>query len=159
MKNFSEFYKIMHERYLSLSASDVHGKSKIGLARCLGISQGRMQHWEKGQWPSAADCWNISQKLEIRLEWIVTGEGPMLATDSEPPAPNHPHIDEELLLQMSDLLEDFLKSAGKDLSFRDKVNAVRQLYELAMQHHNGELSDPIDAIRIINRALTKAETE
>ena len=73
--------------------------------------------------------------------------------------PPHLHIDEELLLQMADLLENFLTKMNNPMPLRDKVKIVHQLYEKAMQHHNGELSDPIDTIRIINRALTKAETE
>ena len=59
------------------------------MARFLGVSQGKTQHWEKGQWPKADDIELLAEKLGFEYRWLVTGKGPTLRADiaPEPAAP------------------------------------------------------------------------
>ncbi len=61
--------------------------SKLAFARFLGITHGKMQKWEKGQWPSAEDIENIELKLGFNLRWLVTGEGDPEGTDLQQTMP------------------------------------------------------------------------
>lgn len=68
---------MIYEKYIFHPESVMFGKSKLGLARFLGATQGRAQHWEKGRVPNADDCLTISQKLGFNLPWVIRGEGGM----------------------------------------------------------------------------------
>ncbi|MGE4539056.1 MAG: LexA family transcriptional regulator [Desulfovibrio sp.] len=74
-RDWSQGYEIIYKKYLSTEHAKEFGRTKIGLARCLGLTQGKTQKWEKGQWPSADDLAVIAEKLECDYRWLVTGEG------------------------------------------------------------------------------------
>lgn len=88
-KDFSQLYNIIYDIFLNSPHKTEFGESKLGLARFLGVSQGKTQHWEKGQWPKADDIERLAEKLGFEYRWLVTGEGPMLRADI-PPAPAPP---------------------------------------------------------------------
>jgi len=74
-KDWSQYYKIVCEIYYKSRFAAEFGATKLGLARCLGASQGKTQNWEKGQWPSASDLAVIAERLGCSYRWLVTGEG------------------------------------------------------------------------------------
>lgn len=82
-ENFSQLYKNIYDFYKKSEFSRDEGNSKLALAKFLGVSQGKTQHWEKGQWPSAKDIENIHKKLGISCSWLVTGEGEMFELQQE----------------------------------------------------------------------------
>lgn len=82
-ENFSQLYKNIYDFFKKSEFSLVAGNSKLALAKFLGVSQGKTQHWEKGQWPSAKDIENIHKKLGISCTWLVTGEGEMFELQQE----------------------------------------------------------------------------
>ena len=74
--NFTQHFEIIYNKFLrTIGATGTEQSSKAGLARYLGVNHGKMQAWEKGQWPSASDLANIETKLGLNLRWLVTGEG------------------------------------------------------------------------------------
>ena len=74
-RDWSQPFKIIYDIFSSSSHINEFGKSKLGLARFLGLSQGKTQAWEKGQWPSADDLWVIAEKLGLDYKWLITGNG------------------------------------------------------------------------------------
>ncbi len=66
---------MIYEKFSKLAESKNVPASKLALGRYLDVSHGKAQYWEKGNWPSAEDCWTISKKLNFNLIWLVTGEG------------------------------------------------------------------------------------
>ncbi|WP_164928117.1 LexA family transcriptional regulator [Nitratidesulfovibrio vulgaris] len=74
-KDWSQHYKMLCDIFLKSEYVTHFGATKLGLARCLGASQGKTQNWEKGQWPSASDLAVIAEKFGCSYRWLVTGEG------------------------------------------------------------------------------------
>ncbi|MDL2306614.1 hypothetical protein LJC48_01105 [Desulfovibrio sp. OttesenSCG-928-C06] len=74
MSDFTQRFDIIYKKYLTCPESATFGSSKIGMSRFLGISQGRMQHWESGRIPNATDCLIIAEKLGFKLKWVISGE-------------------------------------------------------------------------------------
>lgn len=90
-RDWSQSYKILYDYYFDSLLAYEFGKSKLGFARLLGVSQGKTQHWEKGQWPSAEDLAVIAEKFGCDYKWLVTGEGDPFATgQTEPCKPPPP---------------------------------------------------------------------
>lgn len=75
LKNWSEAYKFVYNIFLQSDFPKEFGANKLGLARCLGASQGKTQKWEKGQWPTASDLEVIALRFGLSYRWLVTGEG------------------------------------------------------------------------------------
>lgn len=74
-RDFSQQYNIIYNIFKKSELSKSLKGSKLELARLLGVSQGKTQHWEKGQWPAADDLITIHAKLGCSYRWLVTGEG------------------------------------------------------------------------------------
>lgn len=74
-RDWTHCYKIILQIFLRSKLANEYGANKLGLARCLGASQGKTQKWEKGQWPSASDLAVIAERLGCSYRWLVTGEG------------------------------------------------------------------------------------
>ena len=88
MKNFSQQFEMIYEKYCSLAAANgVHGRNinKLEMARFLGVSQGKMQAWQRGQWPHAEDLATIAERLGFPYRWLVTGEGDPEGADAPTP--------------------------------------------------------------------------
>lgn len=88
--NFTQHFEIIYNKFLkTVGADGTEQPSKAGLARYLGVNHGKMQAWEKGQWPSAADLANIETKFGFNLRWLVTGEGSPEGREEEKERPTH----------------------------------------------------------------------
>lgn len=81
MRNFSQQFVIIYDYFKSNAEESQKPSSKLDLARLLGVSQGQMQNWEKGQRPNALACLAIHKKLGFEFEWLVTGQGPVHKDD------------------------------------------------------------------------------
>lgn len=76
MENFIQRFEIIYNFFCKKAEEDGRQTSKLALARLLGISQGKMQKWEKGQVPASIDIKIIHEKLGFSYSWLITGEGP-----------------------------------------------------------------------------------
>lgn len=85
-QDWSEQYKIVWNIFLAHPQSVENGISRRCLSRYLGISSGKTQKWEAGQWPSAEDLSKLHDKLGLSYRWLVTGIGEPF--DSEGSAAN-----------------------------------------------------------------------
>lgn len=79
MSDFSQRFEIIYKRFFELAAAENLPNSKIDLARMLGISQGRLQHWERGQIPRPDDLIKIHNTLGFSYSWMLTGDGDPLS--------------------------------------------------------------------------------
>ena len=75
MKDFKKHFAFIYSRFKKLAEEHGTVASRLGLARYLDLSHGKITAWDKGQWPSAEDCWLLHQKFGFSLEWLISGEG------------------------------------------------------------------------------------
>jgi transcriptional regulator with XRE-family HTH domain len=60
-------------RLTKLMASS--GKTQKELAAILGVSEGTMINWKRGQLPKGEELWGLSRCFGVSMEWLLTGEG------------------------------------------------------------------------------------
>lgn len=75
MENFSHRFEIIYNKFAKKAVSENRAASKLAFARFLGISQGRMQNWERGKIPQPDDLKLMHDKLGFSYCWLITGEG------------------------------------------------------------------------------------
>lgn len=85
MTSFSQRFEIIYKIYLDGAAARGQNASKRALAKFLGVTQGRMQCWEKGQMPTANDLKLLREKLGLSYLWLIEGIGEPV--ESTPPSP------------------------------------------------------------------------
>lgn len=77
MRNFSKRFEIIYKKYYDWGLQSGFKPSKLAFSRYLGISQGCMQKWQKGQTPAANDLKTIHDKLGVAYDSLIAGEGEM----------------------------------------------------------------------------------
>ena len=77
MENFSQRFEIIYKTFATWGAKNGFKPSKLAFSRFIGISQGCMQNWEKGQIPAGKDLKTIHDKLGFAYDWLIAGEGEM----------------------------------------------------------------------------------
>jgi len=75
MSEFIQRFEVIYKKFAERAAAEGRPASKLAFARFVGVSQGCMQKWEKGQIPNAKDLITIRDKLGFSLNWLITGEG------------------------------------------------------------------------------------
>jgi transcriptional regulator with XRE-family HTH domain len=126
-----------------------HG-SASALAKAIGRSEGAVRKWLRGESePNVTDLRALSEMTQIRIEWLVSGEGPREApTHAEPnpgasdrplvrdapppyrnPAPGT--LDMPLLEAVMTAVDQQLRSAGLDLSPAKRSALIAAAYDLA----------------------------
>lgn len=144
-QNFSHLYEIMCNLFYTTPHATTFGRTKLGLARFLGMSQGKTQSWEKGQWPKAEDLRVLHQKMGFSYRWLVTGEGdpfddelsscpPTLTANSEPLMHNRTETLERENAQLRELLE----AKNELLASKDKI--------IALHEENKRLAESVSAV-------------
>lgn len=78
MKNWSQHFEIVYKKFYTSMLG--HGAapnaiSQRTLATFLHVSNGKVDAWKRGQWPSAEDLAVIAEKLGFSYRWLVTGQG------------------------------------------------------------------------------------
>ena len=120
------------------------------LARRCGFSEGTVRSWRDGHSdPSRARCVTLARALNISLQWLVTGEGPMhpesderhddastesmqpsVATTVMPATASAPGIDAQRLAATMKLLQSYICLVGGSLSVEQRAEVVAELYGL-----------------------------
>ena len=75
MRDGAHLFDIAHEKFCKIARSRDLNSSKLAFAKFLGVSQGKMQQWEKGQFPKADDLKRFVELLGFNAHWLLTGEG------------------------------------------------------------------------------------
>lgn len=128
------------------------------LARRCGCSEGTVRSWRDGHSdPSRARCVTLARALNISLQWLVTGEGPMhqesnerhddASAESAPPpattvAPvtsSVSAIDAQRLAATLKLLQSYICMVGGSLNIEQRAEVVAELYDLLCD--GGELQE------------------
>jgi hypothetical protein len=120
------------------------------LARRCGCSEGSVRSWRDGHSdPSRARCVTLARALDISLQWLITGEGPMHPQNNEhrdatsdrstpPPVattvpsttPSALGIDAQRLAATLKLLQSYICLVGGSLSTEQRAEVVAELYGL-----------------------------
>lgn len=120
------------------------------LARRCGCSEGSVRSWRDGHSdPSRAHCVTLARALDISLQWLVTGEGPMhpqnnerrddppgkstlpaAATTVVPATPSASGIDAQRLAATLKLLQSYICLIGGSLNIEQRAEVVTELYGL-----------------------------
>lgn len=124
--------------------------SASALARRCGCSEGSVRSWRDGHSdPSRAHCVTLARALDISLQWLITGEGPMHPQNNEhrdatsdkstpPPAattvvpatPSTSGIDAQRLAATLKLLQSYICLVGGSLNTEQRAEVVAELYGL-----------------------------
>ena len=120
-----------------------HG-SASSLAKAIARSEGAVRKWLRGESePNVTDLRALSEVTQIRIEWLVTGEGPrQVQPESEtgqsvretpPPYRHSPHgtLDLPLLEAVLAAADAQLRAAGLDLSPAKRSALIAAAYDLA----------------------------
>lgn len=86
MDDFTERFEIIYQIFAAEEKGAGRQSSKLAFSRFMGVTQGRMQAWEKGQIPSPKDLLTMHDKMGFALRWLITGEGEQF--DESSPALN-----------------------------------------------------------------------
>ncbi len=119
----------------------MHG-SASSLAKAIARSEGAVRKWLRGESePNVTDLRALCEVTRIRIEWLVTGEGPpQMQPESaaghsvkEPPPPYRTHgaLDLSLLEAVLAAVDAQLRAAGLDLSPAKRSALVAAAYDLA----------------------------
>jgi transcriptional regulator with XRE-family HTH domain len=117
------------------------------LARRCGCSEGTVRSWRDGHSdPSRERCVTLARALNISLQWLVTGEGPMhpesnerhdTAAESAPslattaaPITSVSAIDAQRLAATLKLLQSYICMVGGSLNIEQRAEVVAELYGL-----------------------------
>lgn len=81
-KSFSYLFEIIYKKYSESASNMGAAPSVLGFSKFMGFgNDGKPKAWKRGQWPSAPDCWLLSQKLGFSIEWLLTGSGEPFETE------------------------------------------------------------------------------
>ena len=157
--------RVVHESYADAEASANDAQdlamrirlliaregSASALARRCGCSEGSVRSWRDGHSdPSRARCVALARALNISLQWLITGEGPMhpqscerrddtsgksapspLATAVVPAMTSaSAGIDAQRLAATLKLLQSYICLVGGSLNIEQRAEVVAELYDL-----------------------------
>ena len=75
MLDFSHQFDIIYKTFAARALANNEPTSKLAFARFMEASQGRIQSWERGQFPRPDDLQRLHEKLGFSYHWLMTGEG------------------------------------------------------------------------------------
>ena len=131
----------------------VGAKNDSALAQALGITpQALYGAKKKGAIPPA---WvmNIAEKNAVSLDWLYFGTGNMYRTGTDKIGPgSNASVNKDVLLEVIEVMEEFLITAKKSLPPKAKAELVYQLYMLVIEEESGSLQ-PVPMFRLIQGAL------
>lgn len=65
MVDFSHQFDIIYKTFAARALANNEPTSKLAFARFMEASQGRIQSWERGQFPRPDDLQRLHEKLEF----------------------------------------------------------------------------------------------
>lgn len=77
MQDFIKQFEQIYKKFADWAIQQGFKPNRTAFARHIGVSQGCMQKWEKGQRPTASHMKLIHDKLGFAYDWLITGEGEM----------------------------------------------------------------------------------
>lgn len=114
-RNWSEKYEIVYKNFCKINYLKEKTPTIRGFCNFLGISLGKRQKWELGQWPSADDLHTLHEKMGFTYQWLITGEGEPFDTPAIQAAlPAQQEIDVQTLLARLEAVEKKLEGVKTD---------------------------------------------
>lgn len=110
-RDWSEHYEMVYDIFCKNNYSKNIKPTIRGFCDFIGISLGKRQKWEAGQWPSADDLLSLHKKMGFSYAWLVAGEGEPFDTPTQQIiqhttlAPPKPELDMQQLLARLEAIE------------------------------------------------------
>lgn len=113
----------------------------------------------------------LATELNICLEWILTGNGPMQVTPEKithmmehyvaqssepPPLPQDTCVDMKILFEVVEALEEILEDRGTQLDPTTKANVICHLCQLVIEN-KAQSKRPGQILRLVRGALAANE--
>lgn len=77
MDSFAQQFEQIYKKFADWASQQGFKPNRTAFARHIGVSQGCMQKWEKGQRPTAQHIKLIHDKLGFAFTWLISGKGEM----------------------------------------------------------------------------------
>ena len=119
-------------------------KSAAGAA---GVSSDSLQRYIREEVePTFSAVAGLAHAAGVNLEWLATGEGPMLRGEAEHVAP----LDQGVMRDVIQVVEEFLQERGLRLEPEKKAELLVLLYE-DVREHEGKV-DRARILKLVNLA-------
>lgn len=138
------------------TARKARGLTQQDVATELGVSRIAALNWEnknKQALPESHRLPALAAFLGVRLEWLMSGKGPMTEAAEEAPIPGGA-LDRALLYRVAVALESHLAAEGMELDPTDKGETLLAVYDWAEAEGAPEVID-IRRISSLLRRLAK----
>ncbi|MEW6670189.1 MAG: helix-turn-helix domain-containing protein [Thermodesulfobacteriota bacterium] len=151
------------ERLLRVIAEKADGKHTI-FAKSAGIPTTTMQGYVKGRTPHVDHLIRIRDTYRIDLNWLLTGEGEMVWSDSKDTSIIYKEGDDPELIELLQMTREVLKSdtnyasslSANIRSFHESVQLKRQIRDLDSRVRRIEADKKAAAERIRKDDPTEA---
>ncbi len=128
-------------------ARDARGLTQEAVGAAMGVSRISALNWEskrKKATPESHRLPRLAELLGVRIDWLLTGSGPMTDTPEEAPIPGGA-LDRSLLFRVVVALERYAAEHALDWEPADKGEIVLAVYDWAEAEG---APDEIDVSRI-----------
>lgn len=107
------------------------GLNQADMAAAVGVSKAAWQSYEYGNSEPKLSTLQAMAGQGLSARWLVTGEGPMMAAETETASnPIQLSLDDDLLRDTIEALEEVLAEQGLSLAPDKKAKAIALTYEL-----------------------------
>lgn len=125
-------------------------RSRTEAASVARMSTDQLARYEKGGTPSFAPLAKLALAKGVRLEWLATGEGPMLASEAAAAWASQPErMNLGILAIACGLLNDLLQAMGGRLSGDDYAAALVDLVDLLRTNEKAVPAKVVELSRYI----------
>lgn len=118
-------------------------ESQLSLAKRAGLAAGPslLRKYLAGSIPGTAPLVALAEALDVRLEWLATGKGPMRETDPpSQPAAQEPGVNMDAMAAAFSAVELGLQDIGRTLPPEKKAQLFLAVYEILVAQGSSERS-------------------
>lgn len=127
-------------------------ESQDFFAVTVGISRGALSSYERDEsQPSAETLQKICSNYGVLPEWLLMGTGPMRKEEGASLSVSYP-LDKTTLVEVVEIIEEFLSAAKGTLSPQAKGELISQLYKLVLEESDAK-QQPLRIFRLLQRAV------
>jgi hypothetical protein len=141
-----EFAKRLNKALDEAGVAPKHQGRQTETAKLFGVTQGSSRKWLVGDaYPDVQKIREIANKLKVRVEWLLYGDGPMRKTGVDVSNISiTPEIDDVLLESIIVMVEETLaKEKRQDVSAKTRARLICGAYRNSRNADTASLNNAI----------------